>query len=60
MKGPLDRVPFAREDYNIGNNFPYSLQTVFGRFFNLLQGCETGPIIYGPYLRRLDSLNIFR
>ena len=39
---------------------PYSLRIVCG-FFNVLQlfkGCETGPLAYSPYPRRLESLTI--
>ena len=38
----------------------YSLQIVCG-FFNiphLFKGCETGPLAYSPYLRRLESPTI--
>ena len=61
------RPHFARgkDSHNTGNFTPYSLRTVCGffnvprwNFFKLGRYCETGPTVYSPYPRRLESLTI--
>ena len=60
------RPHFARgkDSHNTGNFTPYSLRTVCGFFnvprwnFKLGRYCETGPTVYSPYPRRLESLTI--
>ena len=53
----------TRPNHNTGDNIPYSFRTVSG-FFNVphylisMKGCETGPTVYSPYPRRLESLTI--
>ena len=57
---------FARgkDSHNTGNFTPYSLRAVCGFFnvprwnFKLGRYCETGPTVYSPYPRRLESLTI--
>ena len=52
-----------RSDHNTGDNVPYSFREVSG-FFNVPyyfisnKGYETGPPVYSPYPRRLESLTI--
>ena len=57
-------VTFAtkKDSHNTGNFMPYSFRIVCG-FFNVTCGhfkhgryCETGPTVYSPYPRRLESL----
>ena len=60
------RPHFAREkdSHNTGNFTPYSLRIVCGFFsfprWNFKHGryCETGPTVYSPYPRRIESLTI--
>ena len=56
--------PDVEIDHHTGNYVPYSFRTVCG-FFNVPQiirnkCCETGPTVYRPYPRRLESLTIYR
>ena len=51
-------------DHRTGNYVPYSFRTARG-FFNVPQmirnkGCETGPTVYRPYPRRLESQTVCR
>ena len=53
-------------DHYTGHYMPYSLQRVCG-FFNVPQifitrarACETGPMVYHPYPRRLESQTVCR
>ena len=61
-----ERCPVQiRSDHNTGDYVPYSYQIVSG-FFNVPyylisnKGHETGPPVYSPYPRRLESLPICR
>ena len=53
----------TKDSHNTGNFTPYSFRIVF-RFFNVPhiikhgRYCETGPTVYSPYPRRLESLTI--
>ena len=49
-----------KTDHNTGNYMPYSLRQVCGFFYVPLdyEYCETGPTVYRPYPRRLESLTI--
>ena len=53
----------TKDSHNTGNFTPYSFRIVFG-FFNVPhiikhgRYCETGPTVYSPYPRRLESLTI--
>ena len=53
-------APTQSPDLNTGNYVPYSLQSVCGNIHKAFTkgGCETGPMVYRPYLRRLESLTI--
>ena len=52
-----------RQDHHTGNYMPYSFRLVCG-IFNVpqslwtLKGCETGPTVFSPHPRRLESLTI--
>ena len=56
--------PLTKDSHNTRNFMPYSFRIVCG-FFNVphelinMKGiCETGPTVYSPYQRRLESLTI--
>ena len=53
-----------KPDHNTGNYVPYSCERCVGSLTShkviMNKGCETGPTIYRPYPRRLDSLTICR
>ena len=53
-----------KPDHNTGNHVPYSCEQCVGSLTShkviMNKGCETGPTIYRPYPRRLDSLTICR
>ena len=53
-----------RPDHNTGNYVPYACEQCVGSLTSnkviMNKGCETGPTIYRPYPRRLDSLTICR
>ena len=57
-------VKDRRPDDNTGNYVPYSYEQCVGSLTShkviMNKGYETGPTIYRPYPRRLDSLTIWR
>lgn len=59
-------IILQRTDRNTRNSMLYTLQIVCGFFFvpqstlSTLRDCQTGSILWHPYLRRLDSSNICR
>ena len=61
---PSMSVRDRRPDHNTGNYVPYSCEQCVGSLMShkviMNKGCETGPTIHRPYLRRLDSLTICR
>ena len=61
-RNPSMNVKNRRPDHNTGNYVPYSCEQCVGSLTShkviMNKGCETGPTIYRPYPRRLDSLTI--
>ena len=61
--GPVT-VPSPMRDHHNGDHVLRSLQTVcaylMSHRIDLYKGCDTGPTIYRPYLRRLGSLTVCR
>ena len=61
---PRMNVKDRRSDHNTRNYVPYSCEQCVGSLLShkviMNKGCETGPTIYLPYPRRLDSLTICR
>ena len=57
-------VKDRRPDHNTGNYVPYSCEQCVGSLTShkviMNKDCKTGPTIYRPYPRRLDSLTICR
>ena len=67
--GPMQGIspllyPLTKGSHDTGNFTPYSFRIVCGFFtvphelINMEGICETGPMVYSPYLRRLESLTI--
>ena len=57
---PVPTHTLTKDSHNTKKFMPYSSQTVCGFFIELIkiEGiCETGPIVYSPYLRRLSEVN---
>ena len=62
---PSMNVKDRRPDHNTRNYVPHSCEQCVGSLTTshkviMNKGCETGPTIYRPYPRRLDSLTICR
>ena len=65
FSAPAHAQRLTKDSHNTGNFMPCSFRIVCG-FFNIPQGtyinmegiCETGPTVYRPYPRRLESLTI--
>ena len=59
---PSMSVKDRRPDHNTGNYVPFSCEQCVGSLTShkviMNKGCETGPTIYRPYPRRLESLTI--
>ena len=61
---PSMSVKDRRADHNTGNYVPYSCEQCVGSLTShkviMNKGCETGPTIYRPYPRRLESLTVLQ
>ena len=51
----------TKDSHNTENVMPYSFQIMCGppiKLINMESICETGPTVYSPYPRRLESVTI--